>query len=789
MKSKKRWFLGLALVLPVALLLVVLSSLQPASADVGVAQPHRFHGTVTISTTSQPASDGTWVKAIAEGAVFPDGGAVEFGAQNPVTTTNGEYDRLLVQGEELSEDDKIAFYIYYEEGGNFEIADCREPGEAWQSPCSIAWHSGWDTELELQAKEPTPAVAYTLTVRSEGCCPITVTVDGVDTLIAADVEQDFTNIASADLEVITDTCCEFAGWSVGGTENPLHVDLTDDLVVVATCTTRGPFDLTVNKVGTGTVTLDPDPVEYDCCTWVTATADTSGYDFWVFDHWDADFDLAITDTEVITFHMDDHKVITATFVETAHEYTLEISTTACYTIEVYTDTTFYIGEVGPHDLVTFFINAFVDVTLVPTGTCCDLNEWRLDGAPQGNAVPFTFTMDANHSVVVDTNGPPFTLAVGRDPVEGGTVTVVPDQPDYGCGDWVTVTAVPTDHWDFTGWIGELSGMAEQQVFQMNEDVVATATFALETFTVTFPPVEGGEVVPEPEQPPEGYGYGMVVTLTAVPTTCYGFVEWTGLPGGVPTDTATVVITVTEEMTITPIFARDVALHNLNVYADPLAGGSVDPISGVYTCCTWITVTATADSDSGYEFAGWLGDIGAVLSTTNPISIHMLDRDLVITATFTSEVTPTDVLLVGQVGAGNFGVNVGGVTLTVRFDGPTNEAVVDVDASGLFTVTTDDIILAHDTYTVCVKEMRSLAMCQEGVAIPTIDPAVVFGDLVSGDGTNDNVINTTDFSTWITSFTGSYARKADYNGDGVVNTTDFSVWITNFTGGNTVGDPW
>jgi len=165
----------------------------------------------------------------------------------------------------------------------------------------------------------------------------------------------------------------------------------------------------------------------------------------------------------------------------------------------------------------------------------------------------------------------------------------------------------------------------------------------------------------------------------------------------------------------------------------------------------------------------------------------MDSNKEVTATFNLK-TGSEVLLVGQVGAGNF-VNFDGVSLTVRFNGAANETMVPVDASGVFTVTTDDITLAHDTYTVCVKEMRALAMCQENVDIPTTAP-VDFGAIVGGDGDDDNIIDTTDFSVWVTVYTGGgYEKRANYNNDGEVDTTDFSAWVTNYTGGNTQGDPW
>jgi len=143
------------------------------------------------------------------------------------------------------------------------------------------------------------------------------------------------------------------------------------------------------------------------------------------------------------------------------------------------------------------------------------------------------------------------------------------------------------------------------------------------------------------------------------------------------------------------------------------------------------------------------------------------------------------LLVGHVAAGDF-QTVDGITLTVRFDGEETQAVVDT--TGTFTVTTDDITLSFpDVYTVCVKEMRTLAMCVSDVAIPTTNPPVSFGNIVSGDADNDNSVAFNDLlmlgAYWNTI---RHDTNFDNSNDGLVAFNDLLILGANW---NKTGADW
>jgi uncharacterized repeat protein (TIGR02543 family) len=62
----------------------------------------------------------------------------------------------------------------------------------------------------------------------------------------------------------------------------------------------------------------------------------------------------------------------------------------------------------------------------------------------------------------------------------GTVSVDPDQATYGCGELVTLTAIPDAGYEFTGWSGDLSGSENPATITMNSDKNITANFDPDT---------------------------------------------------------------------------------------------------------------------------------------------------------------------------------------------------------------------------------------------------------------------------------------------------------------------
>ena len=111
----------------------------------------------------------------------------------------------------------------------------------------------------------------------------------------------------------------------------------------------------------------------------------------------------------------------------------------------------------------------------------------------------TFTLDT-HTVTANTIG-------------SGSVARNPDLAAYDYGSSVDLTATADVGYTFTGWSGDASGTANPLSVLVDGDKTITATFTLDTHTVTVNTVGSGSVSKNPDL--AAYDYGSSVDLTAI----------------------------------------------------------------------------------------------------------------------------------------------------------------------------------------------------------------------------------------------------------------------------------
>ena len=102
----------------------------------------------------------------------------------------------------------------------------------------------------------------------------------------------------------------------------------------------------------------------------------------------------------------------------------------------------------------------------------------------GSSAP-AFTMIADYffnaaAPIVPEDGPggggAFTIATSSTGGGTGTIALDPDQPTYGCGDVVTVTAQPSAGSAFAGWSGDLGGATNPETLVVSGDMTLAAEF-------------------------------------------------------------------------------------------------------------------------------------------------------------------------------------------------------------------------------------------------------------------------------------------------------------------------
>jgi uncharacterized repeat protein (TIGR02543 family) len=231
-------------------------------------------------------------------------------------------------------------------------------------------------------------------------------------------------------------------------------------------------------------------------------------------------------------------------------------------------------------------------------------------------------MDTDKSVTATFTQDAYTLTIT--PVGSGTVAKDPDAATYTYGTQVTLTPTPAAGWSFSAWSGACSG-GGACVVTMDGNKVVTATFLANPVTLTINQPTGGSITATPTGP---YHFGDVVTVEATANTGYHFSGWSGDLSG--TDNPTT-ITLNGDKTISAGFERNAVTLTIN----QSTGGTITATpAGPYYYGDVVTVEA--QTNSGYDFTGWTGDLSG---TTNPTTIT-LNGNKTVGATFQQYVTLT-----------------------------------------------------------------------------------------------------------------------------------------------------
>ncbi|MBE3140347.1 MAG: hypothetical protein IMZ53_07180, partial [Thermoplasmata archaeon] len=108
-------------------------------------------------------------------------------------------------------------------------------------------------------------------------------------------------------------------------------------------------------------------------------------------------------------------------------------------------------------------------------------------------------------------------------VGNGIIQKNPGEATYAPGSTVTLTAIPTTGWHFSGWSGAITGSENPTTITMNNNKTINATFTPDLYTLTIQIQGNGAVNKLPNQ--ETYYLNDIVQLTAIPDTGWSFDHW------------------------------------------------------------------------------------------------------------------------------------------------------------------------------------------------------------------------------------------------------------------------
>jgi hypothetical protein len=233
----------------------------------------------------------------------------------------------------------------------------------------------------------------------------------------------------------------------------------------------------------------------------------------------------------------------------------------------------------------------------------------------------------------------YSLSISSTP--GGEVTTPGEgRHIYDAGTVVDLVAEPGEHYQFVKWIGDVSAIsnvyAASTTITMDDAYFITANFELEESwcSLIISSTEGGTVT----KPGEGtsiHVVGTMVNLVAKPDAGYQFVNWTGDVGTIAdANAAETAIIMDNSYSITANFELLPGLYSLTTSSTP--GGSVTkPGEGIFIHFAGTKVTLVAESNEGYQFVNWTGDVDTIADVNAAETTITMDGSYSIIANFES----------------------------------------------------------------------------------------------------------------------------------------------------------
>ena len=165
----------------------------------------------------------------------------------------------------------------------------------------------------------------------------------------------------------------------------------------------------------------------------------------------------------------------------------------------------------------------------------------------------------------------------------GTVTGA-NTGTYLEGTELTLTATPAEHYEFTGWTGDVNSTENPLTIPVDDDKNITANFAKKQYTLSvFVNDENKGTI---DVATGSYEYGTEVTLTATPKPSYKLLAWSN-----KATTPSITLTMDNNKAVSAYFVKAYA-------ADPTF--TIEKV--------WENTHVPASTSNGYQAVGWNGTI-------------------------------------------------------------------------------------------------------------------------------------------------------------------------------------
>ena len=439
--------------------------------------------------------------------------------------------------------------------------------------------------------------SYTVSVSANPTAGGTVTGGGT-----------FSQGQSCTVSATANTGYIFTNWTENGTEvstNPNYtftVNGNRSLVANFTAETYN-VSVSADPSNGGTVTGGGNYTYGQSCT-VTATAAT-GY---TFTNWTENGNVVSTNANY-TFTVNGNRTLVAHF--SASTYNINVSANPSNGGDVTGGGTFTYGQ---------------SCTVTATAaTGYAFANWTENGNIVSTNASYTFTVNANRTLVANFTANTYTINVSANPSNGGNVS---GGGTFNYGQNCTVTATAAAGYTFTNWTenGTVVSTNASYSFTVNTNRTLVAHFTQNTYTVTVAanPTNGGTVT--------GGGtftYGQSCTVTATVASGFTFINWTE-NGSFVSSSTSYTFSVTDNCNLVAHFTENpLPMYTISVTPKPQEGGT---IRGAGTYQEGQTCTVSATPAPGYTFVNWTEN--EVELSTNTVYTFTVTGDRSLVANFT-----------------------------------------------------------------------------------------------------------------------------------------------------------
>lgn len=303
-------------------------------------------------------------------------------------------------------------------------------------------------------------------------------------------------------------------------------------------TTMYRLKTSVNPSEGGTV--DPQEGEYEGGESVQVKA--TAHQHWVFSKWEGDHSGT---GSTATIMMDRDKYISALFIK--REYPLTVNVEGEGTVN---------ERVVQQKTTDYESGTTVELTAV-AGEGWVFTSWQGDAEGTENPITIEITGEKEITAIFEKREYPLTVNIEGE----GTVAeeVVQDKTtNYPYQTIVSLTAVPSEGWIFSHWLGDLTGSENPAQLEVTEAKGVTAVFVRDYFTINItlggPGTWTVDLISGNQQG-DTYEYESLVQITVQPLQDwmeYRFVEWQGDLSGTENP---IEVTVTGNITATAVMEQ------------------------------------------------------------------------------------------------------------------------------------------------------------------------------------------------------------------------------------------